>query len=225
MLYEQIKNNYAEVSGIIESGFEFSHTIHNEKHYFTRIRSNRLSDATDVVPLLFSENLIDVSRSYIGQQISVSGQFRSFNQRTDDHSRLILYLYVRAYAFSEEDLTQTNMIYLDGYICKEPVFRMTPKGKRICELILAVNRAYKKTDYIPCICWGKDAAFASSLGVGSHVRLWGRIQSRNYRKRLADNSFEIREAFEISVSSLEELAIPGFRFSKVAEGRSYHYEN
>lgn len=225
MLYENIKNNYAEVSGVIESGFEFSHTIRGERFYSVRVRSNRLSDACDLVPLLFSEKIIDVNQSYIGQQISVNGQFRSFNRHINDHSHLILYLYVRAYAFSDEELTQSNMIYLNGYLCKEPVFRTTPKGKDICELIVAVNREYKKTDYIPCICWGRDARFACTLGVGSHIRLWGRIQSRKYRKKLDDQKYVIRETYEVSINTLEELETVGFRYGKVAEGRSYYYEN
>lgn len=225
MKYDHIKNNYAEISGKIESELEFSHKAYGVDYYSIRVRSNRLSRASDVVPLLFSENMIDISQSYEGLHISASGQFRSFNRRIRDHSYLLLYLSVKAYAFSEEDLTESNMIYLDGYLCKEPIFRMTPRGKEICELLLAVNREFRKTDYIPCICWGRDARFASRLGVGSHVRIWGRMQSRIYRKLVKDQTFETREAFEVSVNTLEELDIARFHIGKVAEGRSYYYEN
>ncbi len=225
LLYEHIKNNYAEISGKIESELEFSHKAYGVDYYSLRVRSNRLSRASDVVPLLFPEDMIDISQSYVGQQISASGQFRSFNRWINGHSCLLLYLSVKAYAFSEDDLTESNMIYLDGYLCKEPIFRITPRGKEICELILAVNREFKKTDYIPCICWGREARFASRLGVGSHVRIWGRMQSRIYYKKVADKSFEPREAFEISVNSLEEMDPARFHIGKVAEGRSNYYEN
>ena len=224
MLYDHIKNNYAEVSGIVESDFEYSHEIYGERFYQLRIRTSRLSASSDIIPLLLSERLIDITRSYIGKQIRVSGQFRSFNHHYDNKSHLILYLFVREFAFCEDgeegEFPQMNDIYLDGYLCKPSVYRRTPRGREICDLLLAVNRAYSKSDYIPCICWGRNARYAARIPVGSRVRVRGRIQSRMYQKRLEDDRVIMKEAFEISVARMEFTSEEDEAFLSVADSGS-----
>lgn len=156
---------------------------------------------------MVSERLIDVSQDYIGEFIMVSGQFRSYNRHDEQKNRLVLSVFVREVEFIEEELdgAKTNNIFLDGYICKLPVYRKTPLGREIADLLLAVNRPYGKSDYIPCICWGRNARFASTFEVGEHVQVIGRIQSREYIKKLSETETEKRIAYEVSVSKLECL--------------------
>src|SRR5699024_10324176 len=152
------------------------------------VNVRRLSNSMDRIPLMISERLIDVSQDYTGEFIMASGQFRSYNRHEEHKNRLVLSLFVREVAFIEEELdgAKTNQIFLDGYICKLPVYRKTPLGREIADLLLAVNRPYGKSDYIPCICWGRNARFAASFEVGEHVQVIGRIQSREYIKRLSE---------------------------------------
>ena len=154
---------------------------------------------------MISERLIDVSRDYTGEFIMASGQFRSYNRHEEQKNRLVLSLFVREVSFIDEELdgAKTNQIFLDAYICKLPVYRKTPLGREIADLLLAVNRPYGKSDYIPCICWGRNARFASSFEVGEHVQVIGRIQSREYIKRLSETETQKRTAYEVSVSKLE----------------------
>ena len=156
---------------------------------------------------MISERLIDVSQDYTGEFIMVSGQFRSYNRHDEQKNRLVLSVFVREVSFIEEELdgAKTNNIFLDGYICKLPVYRKTPLGREIADLLLAVNRPYGKSDYIPCICWGRNARFASTFEVGEHVQIMGRIQSREYIKKLTETETEKRIAYEVSVSKLECL--------------------
>ena len=218
MNYENIKNNYAEISGRIETAFIFSHEVLGEKFYRVRVRVRRNSEASDVIPLLFSERIIDVGRSCIGRMIRVSGQFRSFNWHNKEKSHLVLHLFVKAYAFvTEEEARETNEIYLDGFVCKDPVYRITPRGKHICDLLLAVNRVYSRSDYIPCICWARNAGYAAGLPVGGRVRLWGRIQSRIYHKQVSEGHVVDRETYEVSVTQMEYVSEAEGYYSAVAD--------
>ena len=155
--------------------------------------------------MMISERLVDVNRDYTGQMIQATGQFRSYNQHEEHKNRLVLSVFVREVSFVEEEVdgAKTNTILLDGYICKRPIYRKTPLGREIADLLLAVNRPYGKSDYIPCICWGRNARFASSFEVGEHVQILGRIQSREYVKKLTETETEKRIAYEVSVSKLE----------------------
>ena len=164
-----------------------------------------MSDAYDIIPVMISERIIDVKEDYQGCRLEVKGQFRSYNKHEDEKNRLILSLFAREVRQMEEDeeYVKPNQIFLDGFICKKPIYRMTPLGREIADLLLAVNRAYGKSDYIPCICWGRNARFAGNLEVGSHIQLWGRIQSRQYQKKVGEDEVENRVAYEISVSKLE----------------------
>lgn len=191
--------------GKIASGFTFSHQVYGEGFYLVDVLVKRLSDSEDRIPLMVSERLVDVTQDYEGEYIMVQGQFRSYNRHEEKKNRLVLSVFVRELSFVEEedDTVKTNQIFLDGYICKPPVYRKTPLGREIADLLLAVNRPYGKSDYIPCICWGRNARYASAFEVGGHVLIWGRIQSREYIKKLSESQTEKRTAYEVSVSKLE----------------------
>ena len=191
--------------GKIASGFTFSHQVYGEGFYLTDLLVKRLSDQEDRIPLMVSERLVDVTQDYEGEYIMVQGQFRSYNRHEEKKNRLVLSVFVRELSFVEEadDSIKSNQIFLDGYICKPPVYRKTPLGREIADLLLAVNRPYGKSDYIPCICWGRNARYASAFEVGGHVLIWGRIQSREYIKKLNESETEKRTAYEVSVSKLE----------------------
>lgn len=201
------ENNQVTMIGEIVSEFEFSHEVYGEGFYLVDISVSRLSDSVDYIPLMVSERLVDVTQSYIGETISVSGQFRSYNRHEEKKNRLILSVFVRELEFVDEieDDIKSNQIYLDGYICKEPIYRKTPLGREIADLLVAVNRSYGKSDYIPCICWGRNARYAASFEVGSHVEVYGRIQSREYIKKIGEEQTEKRVAYEVSVNKIEFL--------------------
>ncbi len=205
MTEKVLSNNQAVVAGEIISDFEFSHEIFGEGFYMVNVLVNRLSDTTDIIPLMVSDRLVDVEESYIGQKIEAKGQFRSYNKHEAEKNRLLLSLFVRELDFieDEESVHKPNQIFLDGYICKKPVYRMTPLGREIADVLLAVNRAYGKSDYIPCICWGRNARFAGKLEVGEHVAVWGRIQSREYQKKVGEEETISKIAYEVSVSKME----------------------
>ena len=200
-----IENNQVSVSGEIVSGFTFSHEVFGEGFYMVDILVRRLSDSADLIPVMISERLIDISRDYVGEYIHVMGQFRSYNRHEEKKNRLVLSVFAREVEFVEDDdeNMKSNAIFLDGYICKPPVYRKTPLGREIADLLIAVNRPYGKSDYIPCICWGRNARFASGFEVGGHAQIWGRIQSREYVKKLSETESERRIAYEVSVSKLE----------------------
>lgn len=200
-----IENNQVQIMGEIVSDFKFSHQVFGEGFYLVDIKVRRLSDSEDVIPVMVSERLIDVTQNYVGEFLMVTGQFRSYNRHEEKKNRLVLSVFARELVFVEqaEDSVKSNQIFLDGYICKPPVYRKTPLGREIADLLIAVNRPYGKSDYIPCICWGRNARYASVFAVGGHVLIWGRIQSREYMKRLSETESEKRVAYEISVSKLE----------------------
>ena len=200
-----IENNQVVIMGEIVSDFVFSHEIFGEGFYMVDVNVPRLSDSSDIIPLMVSERLIDVNEDYKGLNIMVQGQFRSYNRHEERKNRLVLSVFAREIEFVDEtpESSKTNQIYLDGYICKEPIYRKTPLGREIADLLLAVNRPYGKSDYIPCICWGRNARFASNFSVGTRCEIWGRIQSREYMKRLSEDDAEKRTAYEVSVSKLE----------------------
>ena len=172
-----------------------------------KISLKRLSDSYDIIPVMVSERLLDVTADYKGMYIGINGQFRSYNRHEEHKNRLVLSVFAREVEFLDEmeESSKTNQIYLDGYICKEPIYRKTPLGREIADVLLAVNRPYGKSDYIPCICWGRNARYASQFKIGERCAVWGRIQSREYMKKLDEERIERRVAFEVSVSKLELL--------------------
>ena len=208
MTEKGINNNQVEVAGEIISTFEYSHEIFGEGFYMVKLLVNRLSEATDEIPLMISERLVDVTKDCRGKYLRAFGQFRSYNKHEENHNHLILSVFVRDLEFldSMEDV-KPNQIQLDGFICKQPVYRMTPLGREICDILLAVNRSYGKSDYIPCICWGRNARFAGSLEIGARIELVGRIQSREYQKRISEFEVVKRTAYEVSVNK-REMKVP-----------------
>ena len=210
MLDKVIENNRVCIIGEIVSEFTFSHEVFGEGFYIANVSVNRLSDMVDVIPLMISERLIDVTKDYRGMKIEVAGQFRSYNRHEGTKNKLVLSIFVRELRFLEDDempeeQSKSNQIFLDGYVCKPPIYRKTPLGREIADILVAVNRPYGKSDYIPCICWGRNARYASAFEVGGHVLIWGRIQSREYMKRIGENETEKRVAYEVSVSKLEYM--------------------
>lgn len=201
---EKIENNNVSITGEVASAFSFSHEVFGERFYLADIAVKRLSDSEDLIPVMVSERLVDVTEDLTGVTVRVEGQFRSYN-RHEGKSKLILSVFAREWEFVEEEekSAKINQIFLDGFICKTPVYRTTPLGREIADLLIAVNRPYGKSDYIPCICWGRNARFASGFEVGMRIQVHGRIQSRKYTKKLSETEFEERIAYEVSVSKIE----------------------
>ena len=198
-------NNKVSICGEIVSGFTYSHDVFGECFYLFDLKVNRLSDAADVIPVMVSERIIKVDVDYVGKIARISGQFRSYNKHDGTRNRLVLSVFAREVNFIDEVYCDENDIFLDGYVCKPPIYRKTPLGREIADLLLAVNRPYGKSDYIPCILWGRNARFAESFEVGERIKVWGRIQSRDYQKRITDDEFEKRVAYEVSVGKVEEV--------------------
>ena len=199
-----IENNQVSITGKIVTGFTFSHQVYGEGFYTMDLLVKRLSDSEDRIPVMVSERLVDVTQDYVGQYVEIHGQFRSYNRHEEKHNRLLLPRILRKNLnFWKRGFSGLMTDFLDGYICKPPVYRKTPLGREIADLLLAVNRPYGKSDYIPCICWGRNARYASAFEVGGHVLIWGRIQSREYMKRIGENETQKRIAYEVSVSKLE----------------------
>ncbi|MBQ0000996.1 MAG: single-stranded DNA-binding protein [Clostridiales bacterium] len=175
-------------------------------YYSTVVEVKRGNDHVDKIPVLFSDRTIDVAACYIGKIVEIRGQFHSYNQRTGSEHHLRLYVQARTMFFPVERKTlPRNQILLDGYICRPPQYRKTPLNKEITDLLLAVNRFHAEADYIPCICWQKEARLAYSLEVGSHILIRGRIQSREYTKKLENEATETRTAYEVSVMNLKSI--------------------
>ncbi len=208
MLDKVIENNRVCIIGEVVSEFTFSHEVFGEGFYIANVSVNRLSDMVDVIPLMISERLIDVTKDYRGRKIEVSGQFRSYNRHEGIKNKLVLSIFVRELRFIEDDevpeeQSKSNQIFLDGYVCKPPIYRKTPLGREIADILVAVNRPYGKSDYIPCIAWGRNARFAGGLEVGSHLQICGRVQSREYTKKIGEEEVEKRIAYEVSVSKID----------------------
>ena len=198
------ENNKVQVTGKIISGFTYSHEVFGEKFYTVDLAAPRLSGTEDIIPLMVSERLMDVRQDYSGCTVEVTGKFQSYNRQEEAKRRLILFLFVKEIRDTElVGGDQSNQIFLEGYICKEPVYRKTPLNREIADLLLAVNRSYGRSDYIPCIAWGRNARYAAGFQVGTRIRIWGRIQSREYTKKLSETESEVRTAYEVSVSRLE----------------------
>ncbi len=200
-------NNQVSIAGEVVSDFTFSHDVFGEGFYVLEVVVSRLSNSYDIIPVMVSERLIDVKQDYKGKFVEILGQFRSYNRHEESKNKLVLSVFAREVKMVDElsENAKPNHIFLDGFVCKNPIYRKTPLGREIADVLLAVNRPYGKSDYIPCICWGRNARFAEGFSVGGHVQIWGRIQSREYQKKLNEEDFEKRVAYEVSVSKLEYL--------------------
>ena len=201
MNYEQMNNNKVYLRGKVVSEPKFSHEVCEEKFYEINFEVKRLSDVVDIIPVIISEKLLTGKNFNIGEEITVKGQYRSYNAQQESRSKLILNVFAREIVENDE-VANPNTIELTGFICKPSIFRITPFKREICDVLVAVNRAYNKSDYLPCIAWGRNARFVKNLEVGEKVNIIGRIQSRNYQKKLDENTSETKTAYEISITQI-----------------------
>lgn len=206
-----LENNHLVLVGKVTSEKRFSHEIYGEKFYIFDLAVPRLSGNADIIPITVSERLLSINDLAIDSKITVEGQFRSYNSYENEKNRLVLTVFAKDIQFIEDQSEEievskdvvSNEVILNGYICKKPIYRQTPFGREISDLLLAVNRAYNKSDYIPCIAWGRNARFCENIPVGTEVKIVGRVQSRTYEKKHEDGTVETKVAYEVSVSSLE----------------------
>ncbi len=209
-----LENNYLTLVGKVTGEKQFSHEIYGERFYTFNLSIPRLSGNADMIPVTTSERLINDETLKEGKKLLIKGQFRSYNSYQEEKNRLILTVFAKDIIEVEENEESaeneivkkdivTNEVILIGFICKKPIYRQTPFGREISDILLAVNRAYNKSDYIPCIAWGRNARFCQNLEVGTQVKVVGRVQSRTYEKKYEDGSAETRVAYEVSVGSLE----------------------
>ena len=198
-------NNKIYLEGIVLSDLEYSHEMYGEKFYTFDLEVMRLSDSKDKLNITVSERLMADFDLEIGKLIVVEGQLRSYNKFVGGSNKLILTVFARNLEECLERSKNPNEIYLDGFICKDPVYRTTPFGREIADVLLAVNRSYNKSDYIPTIAWGRNSRFCKSLEVGDNIRIWGRLQSREYQKRISDTEVIKKMAYEVSISKMEKV--------------------
>ena len=205
MVTNYSQNNYIMLVGKVTSEKKFSHEIYGESFFNFDLEIPRLSGISDIIPITISERLIANFDLSIGKQVVIEGQFRSYNTYEDSKSRLILTVFVKEIREKGEDeeIKVPNEVQLVGHICRKPIYRKTPFGREIADILVAVNRAYNKSDYIPCITWGRNARFCENMQIGTELRLVGRVQSRPYEKKHEDGTVEQRTAYEVSISSLE----------------------
>ena len=216
MITNYLDNNHLVLVGKITSEKRFSHEIYGESFYIFDLEVPRLSGASDIIPVTISERLVSTQELTIGRKVIVEGQFRSYNSYENERNKLVLTVFVKELQFIQDMQTKTeeeekqelkegisNEVTLIGFICKTPIYRQTPFGREISDILLAVNRAYNKSDYIPAIAWGRNARFCKNIEVGTKVKIVGRVQSRQYEKKHEDGTAETKVAYEVSIASLE----------------------
>ena len=200
-------NNEVHLAGRVSGELNYSHEVYGERFLSFVLKVERLSDSSDYINVTVSERLIKDLVLKDDTPVEIEGQFRSYNNYTLTGSKLILTVFARDISvLDDENFVPANNIFLNGFVCKEPVYRITPFGREITDLLIAANRAYNKSDYMPCIAWGRNARYSGKLKVGENVKIWGRIQSREYQKRISDDEVVTRTAFEISISKMELVA-------------------
>lgn len=197
------ENNTVTIVGTVKSMPEFSHEMYGEGFYNVYLEVPRLSDFSDTLPITVSERLMTGVGLAVGSKLVVMGQLRSYNKLLDGSNKLILTIFARDLKLDDEEIKNPNQIYLDGFICKKPIYRTTPFGREITDMLIAVNRPYNKSDYIPSIAWGRNARYSENLTVGDRIKVWGRIQSREYQKKLNEEEVITRTAYEVSISKME----------------------
>ncbi|MBQ4049907.1 MAG: single-stranded DNA-binding protein [Clostridia bacterium] len=199
----EIISNKVFLMGKVNSLPEYSHELFGEGFYEFTLSVPRLSEISDVIPITVSERLLGEVDMTLGAIVALNGQFRSYNKIVDEKSKLMLTVFVREFVALPVEETNPNSIELCGYVCKPPVYRTTPFNREICDMLIAVNRAYNKSDYIPCIAWGRNARFVKGIEVGQKLLVSGRIQSRNYNKKISEEISEVRVAYELSVNKIQ----------------------
>lgn len=203
-----VNQNNVSLCGVLAENFTLSHESHNEKFYCAKIAIKRLSETEDILPITVSERLVAVNDAWKGQYVRISGSFRSYNKHEEGRTRLILSVFVddiEPLGFENIETLGDNVIEFDGYITKPPTYRETPLKRQIADVLLAVNRNFGMTDYLPCVFWGRNAKFTSTLSVGTHLKLVGRIQSRQYFKKFNETDGEWRTAYEVSIKDMEVM--------------------
>lgn len=207
-LFQDVRTtNRIYISGAIDSEFIFSHKVYGEGFYSFFVKVPRLSEAYDRLPVTISERLIDNEKMKVGEEIWIRGQIRSYNTYSGSRNHLILSVFAKETGTkdTEEKNENPNNVSLNGFICKKPVYRTTPLGREISDVLLAVNRAYGKSDYIPLIAWGRNALFSKNAEIGDNIKIEGRMQSRTYQKKYDNGEIVEKTAYEVSVSKIELL--------------------
>jgi primosomal replication protein N len=200
-----VENNFISLEGIVDGDVVYSHNVMEEEFYKFILNVSRLSGTIDSLPVTAPKKLVEQMNLKSGDSVTVTGQLRSYNKYLENRTRLILTAFAKSIDEGEAGGENPNNVILNGYVCKSPTYRKTPFGREITDVIIAVNRAFNRSDYIPTICWGKNALFCRELPVGTNVLIKGRLQSREYTKRSGDD-FEIRTAYEVSVGEIEEIS-------------------
>ena len=206
-----LENNQLVLVGEVTSEKKLSHEVYGERFYIFNLEVPRLSETKDTIPVTISERLITEDNLSLGAKIVIEGQFRSYNSYENEKNRLILTVFAKDIILQsnledevlEKRMSVSNEVVLSGYVCKKPIYRKTPFGREIADILLAVNRSYNKSDYIPCIAWGRNARFCENMEVGTEIKVIGRVQSRMYEKKHEDGKVETRVAYEVSIGSLE----------------------
>lgn len=198
---EFLTNNKVILQGSVESEPVYSHEIYGEAFYEFQLKVARLSETYDIIPVTISERIMNENDITVGKEITISGQFRSYNKIEDGKSKLMLTVFIREF-LDDVEIDSSNTIEITGYICKEPIYRVTPFKREICDILLAVNRSYNKSDYLPCIAWGRNARFIKNFSIGDKITVCGRIQSREYQKKISESEIVTKVAYEVSLSKI-----------------------
>lgn len=206
--------NKAIVAGLVKTPLKFSHKTFGESFYTFVLGIERRSGYVDEINVMISERLIYDYEPEVDDFVEITGQVRTYNENVDGKNKLNVVIFAREIEINNDVIYYENYIYLEGYLCKKPLKRTSPLGRDICDLMIAVNRMYNKSDYIPCIAWGRNASYADTLGIGTKIYLEGRIQSREYKKKYEDGYYEIKKAFEISVLKIEDDYEPEYLYEE-----------
>ena len=203
MKYEQMNNNRVMLTGKVVTQPVFSHETFGEGFYELKLSVPRLSDKEDIIPIIVSEKLLAGGKFAVGNLVRIKGQFRSYNKNEGEKSKLILTVFVREIVDNLDSDVNPNIIEITGYICKPPIYRTTPFKREICDILVAVNRAYNKSDYLPCIAWGRNARYIKNIEIGAKLFIVGRIQSREYQKKYDNGDVENKTAYEVSITRIQ----------------------
>lgn len=206
--------NKAIVAGLVKTPLKFSHKTFGESFYTFVLGIERRSGYVDEINVMISERLIYDCEPEVDDFVEITGQVRTYNENIDGKNKLNVVIFAREIEINNDVIYYENYIYLEGYLCKKPVKRTSPLGRDICDLMIAVNRMYNKSDYIPCIAWGRNASYADTLNVGTKIYIEGRIQSREYKKKYEDGYYEIKKAFEISILKIEDDYEPEYLYEE-----------
>lgn len=198
------QNNAVKISGEIVSDFTYDHEMYGEGFYKVFVQVTRISGNLDTIPVMVSDRIIDVNKNLTGEMVAIEGEFRSYNKHLLGANKLLLFVLCKKIEIVKYCMNEDE-IFLRGFICKNPIYRKTPFKREISDLLIAVNRYYGKSDYIPCICWGRNARYAAGFEIGDEIVIRGRIQSRTYEKKISDTEFETRTAYEVSANMIEKI--------------------